>query len=129
MRYRNCNLKEMPLSIEEVREFMRQEKAKKGMLFGIVIGVVLALVAVVLWVANRKSRDLEEHYEYFDEDLEDEVFDNFDEDIYDDESASSEGVGYVKIKDFMDYTDDVAQESDEKANKADEVVEENNEQK
>ena len=108
---------------------MRQEKAKKGMLFGIVIGVVLALVAVVLWVANRKSRDLEEHYEYFDEDLEDEVFDNFDEDIYDDESASSEGVGYVKIKDFMDYTDDVAQESDEKANKADEVVEENNEQK
>ena len=120
MSCRNCRLKEMPLTMEEVREFMRQEKAKRGMLFGVVVGVVLALVAVVLWVAHRKSKDLEEHYEYFDDDFEDEFddedFENLDEDIYGDEDASQEGIEYVKIKDFMNCEGEeaVANDTDNK---------------
>nr|WP_302597420.1 hypothetical protein [uncultured Cellulosilyticum sp.] len=116
MSCRKCSMREIPLTMEEVREFMRQEKAKRGMLFGVVIGIVLALVAVVLWVAHRKSKDLEEHYEYFDEDFEDEFddedYDDLDEDLYGDEDASTEGVEYVKIKDFMNYDKDEAHQDD-----------------
>lgn len=107
---------DMPLSMEEVREFMRREKSKRGLLFGVIIGVVLALVAVVLWVAHNKSKDLEEHYEYFDDEFEDEFedeeFTELDDDLYGDEDASTEGVEYVKIKDFMNYDNEEQKDSD-----------------
>ncbi len=116
MSCKNCRMREIPMTMEEVREFMKQEKSKTGMLLGVVIGIVLALVAIVLWVANRKSKDLEEHYEYFDEDFEDEFeddeFSDLDEDLYGDVDAATEGVEYVKIKDFMNYDNDESHHED-----------------
>lgn len=129
MSCRKCKISGSPLTMEEVREFMGKEKSKRGMLCGIVVGVILALVAIVLWVAHNKSKDLEEHYEYFDDEFEDEFdeneFDDLDEDLYGDEDASTEGVEYVKIKDFMNYDNDENQSHDEfPSEKEEEQIEE-----
>lgn len=104
---------EIPFTLEEVRELMRQEKSKRGLWLGIAIGVVLALVGVVIWVARKKEKDLEEHYEYFDDDYDelDEDYDEFDDSIYDEND--DEKVEYVKINDFMNYEEDEKTEKEE----------------
>ena len=100
--------KEFPLTIEEVRAMIKKEDHKKCTGIAIAIGVIAVLVAVVLWVAKKREKDLEEHYEYFDDDFEDldENYDEFDESIYDEESDDEDEIEYVKIKDFMNYDDE-----------------------
>ena len=90
---------------------MKKDERKKGTGIAIAIGVVAILVAIVVWVAKRREKDLEEHYEYFDDDFDelDENYEEFDESIYEDDEDDIE---YVKIKDFMSYAED---ESDEQA--------------
>ena len=110
--------KEFPLTVEEVRELMRKDDRKKGAWIAVAIGVVAVLVAIVIWIAKKREKDLEEHYEYFDDDFDelDENYEEFDESIYEDEDDDIE---YVKIKDFMNYaedekTDSVEESSEEK---------------
>ena len=110
--------KEFPLTVEEVRELMRKDDHKKGTWIAIAIGVVAILVAVVIWIAKKREKDLEEHYEYFDDDFDelDENYEEFDESIYEDDDDNIE---YVKIKDFMNYAEDekedLAEEDSEEA--------------
>lgn len=110
-------IKEFPLTVEEVRRLMKKEEAKKYAWFAIGVSVVTILVALVLWIAKRRERDLEEHYEYFDDDFDelDENFDEFDDSIYDD-SDDDEQIEYVKIKDFInDEAEENTEDKEEEA--------------
>ena len=103
--------RDFPLTVEEVRSIMRKEEAKRATWIAVGVSVIAVLVALVLWVAKRRETDLEEHYEYFDEDFDelDEDFDKFDDSIYDDEE---EEIEFVIIKDFM-YEDTASEEVQE----------------
>ena len=109
--------KEFPLTVEEVRELMRKDDRKKGAWIAVAIGVVAVLVAIVIWIAKKREKDLEEHYEYFDDDFDelDENYEEFDESIYEDDDDDIE---YVKIKDFMNYAEDEKTDSIEKTSEA-----------
>lgn len=109
--------KEFPLTVEEVRELMRKDDRKKGTWIAVAIGVVAVLVAIVIWIAKKREKDLEEHYEYFDDDFDelDENYEEFDESIYEDDDDDIE---YVKIKDFMNYAEDEKTDSVEKTSEA-----------
>ncbi len=109
--------KEFPLTVEEVRELMRKDDRKKGAWIAVAIGVVAVLVAIVIWIAKKREKDLEEHYEYFDDDFDelDENYEEFDESIYEDDDDDIE---YVKIKDFMNYAEDEKTDSVEKSSEA-----------
>ena len=98
-------IKDFPLTIQEVKDLMKQEKSKKCMWIVVAISVISILVAVIIWVANKKDKDLEEHYEYFDDEYDDE-YEDFDENIYEDDKDEIE---YVKIKDFINYAEDEKQ--------------------
>lgn len=93
--------RDFPLTVEEVRKMMKRKDSKRATWFAVGVGVITILVAVVIWVAKRREKDLEEHYEYFDEDFDelDKDFDDFDESIYDDEDE--EKIEYVQINDFI----------------------------
>lgn len=97
--------KEFPLTLEEVRDWMRKEDSKKAVWITIGVSVILVLVAVIIWLAKKSCKDIEEHYEYFDDEYdkneEFDEYDDFDESIYEDDE-----VEYVKIKDFMNYSED-----------------------
>lgn len=105
-------MKDFPLTLEEVRMLMRKEESKKCAWFVIGTSVIAVLIALIIWVAKKREKDLEEHYEYFDDDFDelDENFDEFDESIYDDEE---EQIEYVKIKDFMNDEEAVTEELQE----------------
>ncbi len=98
-------IKEFPLTLEEVRDLMKKESSKKAVWITIAVSVILILVGVIIWLAKKSCKDIEEHYEYFDDDYDEaedyDEYDGFDDDIYDDEE-----VEYVKIKDFMNYSED-----------------------
>jgi len=98
-------MKEFPLTFEEVKELMKKDNSKKAIWITLAVSVILILVAVVIWLAKKSCKDIEEHYEYFDDDYEEaddfDEYEGFDEDIYEDED-----VEYVKIKDFMNYSED-----------------------
>ena len=109
--------KEFPLTVEEVRELMRKDDRKKGAWIAVAIGVVAVLVAIVIWIAKKREKDLEEHYEYFDDDFDelDENYEEFDESIYEDDDDDIE---YVKIKEIMNYDEDEKTDSVEKTSEA-----------
>lgn len=104
--------REIPLTVDEVKELIKKDKHKSntGVILA-VVGVVAALVGIVIWIAKKREKDLEEHYEFFDEDFDDldENYDEFDETIYDDDDENEES-HYVQIKDFMNK--DEAKETD-----------------
>lgn len=93
--------RDFPLTVEEVRRLMKKEDAKRATWMAVGVGVITILIALIIWVAKRREKDLEEHYEYFDEDFDelDEDFEDFDDSIYDDEDE--EEIEYVQINDFM----------------------------
>lgn len=95
--------RDFPLTVEEVRRLMKKEDAKRATWIAVGVGVIAVLVGLVIWIAKRRDKDLEEHYEYFDEDFDelDEDFEEFDDSIYDDETEDEEEIEYVKINDFM----------------------------
>ena len=83
---------------------MKKENSCKMIWIGIALGVITALVGVIVWLTKKGCKDIEEHYEYFDDDESDATddYEEFDEEDYDED----EEVGYVKIKDFMNYAED-----------------------
>lgn len=111
---------DFPLTVEEIRRIMKKEESKRATWFAIGVSVVLVLVGLVIWIAKKREKDLEEHYEYFDDDFDelDDDLDDFDDSIYDD-SDDDEQVEYVKIKDFMDdeASEDVKEETEAKEEK------------
>ena len=104
--------RDLPITVEEVRRIMKKEEAKRATWVAVGVTVIAVLVGVVIWVAKRREKDLEEHYEYFDEDFDelDEDLDQFDDSIYDD--ADEEEIEYVKINDFMNDDADNQAESE-----------------
>ena len=110
--------RDLPLTVEEVRSIMKKEDAKRATWVAVGIGVIAILVGIIIWVAKRREKDLEEHYEYFDDDFDelDDDFEEFDESIYDD---GEDKVEYVKINDFMNDEDSAKNQSE-----AEEVQEE-----
>ncbi len=116
-------LKEFPLTIQEVRNLMKKEDSKKALWITLAVSVILVLVGVVIWLAKKSCKDIEEHYEYFDDDY-DEAEDYDDYDDFDDAIYEDEEVEYVKIKDFMNYSED--EKSAEP--KSEEAVESDNEE-
>ncbi|OOB80264.1 MAG: hypothetical protein BEN19_05835 [Epulopiscium sp. Nuni2H_MBin003] len=56
------------------------------------VGVLVALLGLILYIKSKEDDDIEEYYEYFDEDLDD-------DDMYDD---ADEDVEYLEIKNFED---------------------------
>ena len=109
--------RDFPLTVEEVRKLMKKEEAKRATWFAIGVGIITILVALIIWVAKRREKDLEEHYEYFDDDFDelDEDFDDFDESIYDDEDE--EKVEYVQINDFMNNDSEETEEETQQETK------------
>lgn len=118
-----CKMKEFPLTLEEVRSMIKKEETKKYTILTVSIVVVTILVGLIIWVAKRREKDLEEHYEYFDDDFDDldENFDDLDDSIYEDENEEDEKVEYVTINDFMkeDKEADSEKASEEKAHHED----------
>ncbi len=89
--------KEMDKIVLEVRERlgMQQQQQRCNKCIWLLLGgtVFVALVAVVLWLRSKEDEDIEEYYEYFDDELDD------DEDIYG-ELTEDEDVEYLEIKQF-----------------------------
>lgn len=113
-------IKDFPLTVEEVRALMKKEDSKRCVWFAIGVGVIAILVALVIWIAKKREKDLEEHYEYFDDDFNelDENFDEFDESIYDVEDDDEEQIEYVKIKDFINDEEAVTEETKQETTEA-----------
>ena len=118
-------IKEFPLTLEEVRDLLKKENSKKFIWITLAVSVILVLAGVVIWLAKKNCKDIEEHYEYFDDDTDEtddyDEYEDFDEEIYDDED-----VEYVKIKDFMNYSEDeknsdMESETEKNASKEDEA--------
>ncbi|MBE6021950.1 MAG: hypothetical protein E7231_01800 [Cellulosilyticum sp.] len=108
-------LRDLPLTVEEVRRLMKKEEAKRVTWIAVGVSVIAVLVGVIIWIAKKREKELEEHYEYIDEDFEDfdELdgdFDHFDDSIYDDEEDQVE---YVKINDFINDEEAVEEEQEE----------------
>lgn len=104
-----ARIKDFPLTVEEIRQLMKKEESKKWTWVAVGVGVITVLTALIVWVAKRREKDFEEHYEYFEDEFEDldENFDEFDESIYDDEDE--EKIEYVKLKDFISDEEAVAE--------------------
>lgn len=110
-----AKMKDFPLTVEDVRRLMKKEESKKWTWFAVGAGVITILTVLILWVAKRREKDLEEHYEYFDDDFNelDENFDKFDESIYDEEHTDEEDeerIEYVKLKDFINNEEPVTED-------------------
>lgn len=115
--------------MDEVRSMMKEERMKKCGVIAVVVSVTAVLVGVIVWVAKKREKDLEEHYEYFDDDFDalDEHYEGFDESIYDDSDEDDSQVEYVKIKDFIndeemeeDLKEETASEESDKDKKSQE---------
>lgn len=106
-------MKDFPLTVEEVRALIKREDSKRCVWFVIGASVIAVLIALIIWIAKKREKDLEEHYEYFDDDFDelDDNFDEFDESIYDDEDE--EQIEYVKIKDFINDEEAATEEVEE----------------
>lgn len=109
------NKKEFDKAIKEVKKRMYQykepQKSNKGLMIGLGLAVIAALVGVVLWIRSKNDEDIEEYYEYFDDEMEEELED---EDLYgieELEDEEDEEVEYVKIKNFTE--EDLADLEDE----------------
>lgn len=83
----------------------KTQKSNKGLWIGIGIAVVAALVGLILWIKSKNDEDIEEYYEYFDDELEDELED----DLYGEDDLDD--VEYFQIKNF----DEDEEENDEEA--------------
>ena len=96
-------MRDFPITMEEVRDLMKKEQAKRCGLIVAAVGVVAILVGMIIWIGKKREKDLEEHYEYFDDDFDeiDEDYDSFDDSIYEDEEEDEEQSEYVKINDFI----------------------------
>ncbi|WP_305767141.1 hypothetical protein [Candidatus Epulonipiscium viviparus] len=80
-----------------------EQPAKCGKCGFVIFGVtVLAgLIAIILYIKSKQDEDIEEYYEYFDDDLdddEDNMYDDLDDDLDDD-------VEYLEIKNSDDGDD------------------------
>lgn len=110
------NQKQFKRALKEVKKKMgccgksKKVKSNKGLWIGLAIGVITTLVGLVLWLRAKNDEDIEEYYEYFDDELEDELEDDLygDEDEQDDEE---DDVEYVEIRTFSD--EEVDEEIDE----------------
>ncbi|MEG0352247.1 MAG: hypothetical protein RR586_03195 [Cellulosilyticaceae bacterium] len=93
--------KELNQAIKEVKKRMAKynepEKSNKGLLIGLGIVVITVLVGLVLWLRSKNDEDIEEYYEYFDDEMEEELDDS---DLYGTDEDSSDDVEYVQIKSF-----------------------------
>lgn len=72
----------------------KNQKSNKGLWIGIGIAVIAALVGLILWIKSKNDEDIEEYYEYFDDELEDELED----DLYGEDELDD--VEYFQIKNF-----------------------------
>lgn len=114
-------MRDFPVTLEEVRDMMKKEEAKRCGLVVAAISVVAVLVGIIIWISKKREKDLEEQYEYFDDDFDelDEDYDDFDDSIYDDEDEDDEQIEYVKIQDFVN-DDEEHTEAEAKEEKEDE---------
>lgn len=119
------SMREIPVTLEEVRDMMKKEQAKRCSLIVAAVGVVAILVGLIVWISKKREKDLEEHYEYFDDDFDalDEDFEGFDESIYEDDDEEEEQIEYVKINDFIN-DEDAATSEVEEASETEETTEE-----
>ena len=119
------SMREIPVTLEEVRDMMKKEQAKRCSLIVAAVGVVAILVGLIVWISKKREKDLEEHYEYFDDDFDalDEDFEGFDESIYEDDDEEEEQIEYVKINDFIN-DEDAATSEGEEASETEETTEE-----
>ena len=88
-------MKDMPLTMDEVKMLMRKkDKQSKWIWLGVGISIVCSLIAITLWICNRRDKDMEQYFEYFDdEDFDDDDFEYDDEDLEDEDQE----VEYVEI--------------------------------
>ena len=119
------SMREIPVTLEEVRDMMKKEQAKRCSLIVAAVGVVAILVGLIVWISKKREKDLEEHYEYFDDDFDalDEDFEGFDESISEDDDEEEEQIEYVKINDFIN-DEDAATSEVEEASETEETTEE-----
>ncbi|MGL6174804.1 MAG: hypothetical protein ACRC1P_09405 [Cellulosilyticaceae bacterium] len=103
--------KELEKIIKEVKSRMNYkepQKSNKGWIIGIGVAVIAALIGLVLWIRTKNDEDIEEYYEYFDDEMEDELEDD---ELYgllqeDEDDEDEEDIGYVSIKNFSDEDED-----------------------
>ena len=83
------------------------------------VSAIAALIGLIIWIAKKREKDLDDECEYIDDDFEelDDEFEDFDESIYDDED--DEQVEYVKINDFMKEEDELEAKEEEEQKEAD----------
>jgi hypothetical protein len=84
--------------MEEVENRMcnkchKKEHSHLGLWVGIAVAIVAGVVGVVLWLRSKKEDDLDEYYQYFEDELDEEVED----DLY---GEDEEDVEYVELKNF-----------------------------
>lgn len=108
-------MREFPVTMDEIRDMMKKEEAKRYSVIIAAVGVVAILAGLIIWIGKRREKDLEDHYEYFDDDFDelDDHYKHFDDSIYDDEDDDDEQIEYVKIRDFINEDEDEEKSSDE----------------
>lgn len=93
--------KELNQAIKEVKKRMSKynepQKSNKGLLIGLGLLVITVLVGLVLWLRSKNDEDIEEYYEYFDDEMEESLDDS---DLYGMDEEDLEDVEYVQIKRF-----------------------------
>ncbi len=101
------NKKEMDKVVQEVKERLGitpiKEKTccQKAPWILLGITVLATLIAIVLWIKSKEDEDIEEYYEYFDDEFEED-----DDDIYAELADEvDEDVEYLEIKNFEDADD------------------------
>ncbi len=105
------NKREMDKIVQEVKDRLgiaptREEKCNKCIWIALGVSVVVALVAVVLWIKSKEDEDIEEYYEYFDDELDDDIYDEIADDSDDD-------VEYMELKTFDQDEEDEEEVEDE----------------
>ena len=85
-------MRDMPLTMDEVRGLMnKKDKQSKWLWIGIGVSIVCSLVAISMWICNKRERDMEDYFEYFDDEDFDDDFD------YDDDLDEDYEVEHVEI--------------------------------
>ncbi|ONI44039.1 hypothetical protein AN641_08640 [Candidatus Epulonipiscioides gigas] len=97
--------REMDKIVKEVKDKLgahpKEKNCSKYNFIFLGVTVLAGLIALVLYIKSKQDEDIEEYYEYFDDDLDD------DDDIYEDLSDDDDlDVEYLEIKDFEDNDDE-----------------------
>ncbi len=81
------------------------KKCNKGLILALLAIIAGVTVALVIWLKSKDDEYIEEYFEYFDDDLDEEEVDA--DELYGEDEISADEVEYVELKTFEENDDEV----------------------